>query len=80
MRDTTIVFAQRETLSLLAEEGHRFSGTRSGIKGRLYAAWLVFSGQADALMWDGEYFIGDPYGEQVKPWPSRQLNAGSQRR
>lgn len=72
MRETMIVFAHRETLSLLAEEGHRFSGTRRGFWPRLYAAWLVFSGQADALMWEGEYFWGDPHGEQVKWWPSRQ--------
>ena len=50
MRPTMIVHAHPVKLRLLAEHG-RFGGTRSGILKRLYAAWLVFSGRADALYW-----------------------------
>jgi hypothetical protein len=51
MRPTMIVYAHPETLRLAAEYG-RFSGTRSRIIERLYAAWLVFTGRADALSWE----------------------------
>lgn len=51
MRATMLVFANPRTLRLLASNG-RFSGTRPYLFGRLYAAWLVFSGRADALCWD----------------------------
>jgi len=51
MRGTQIIFAHQDTFALLAERPRRFTATRHGIWGRLYAAWLVFSGQADALMW-----------------------------
>lgn len=32
----------------------RFTGTRRSIPQRLYAAWLVFIGRADALVWLGD--------------------------
>lgn len=32
----------------------RPTGTRRSIIGRLYAAWLVFVGRADALVWLGQ--------------------------
>lgn len=51
MRGTMIVYAHPETLQLAAEHG-RFSETRTGFFERLYAAWLVFTGRADALSWD----------------------------
>lgn len=51
MRGTMIVYAHPDTLRLVAEHG-RFSPTRRGFFERLYAAWLVFTGRADALSWD----------------------------
>jgi hypothetical protein len=53
MRATSIIYAHPETLRILAE-GYplRFSGTRASLRQRLYAAWLVFSGKADAITWD----------------------------
>lgn len=33
----------------------RFYGHRTGLFERLQAAWLVFSGRADALMWPEDY-------------------------
>jgi hypothetical protein len=52
MRPTLIVWAHPETLRILSEEYPlRFSGTRHSLRDRLYAAWLVFTGRADALCW-----------------------------
>lgn len=50
MRGTMIVYAHPEKFRILADNG-RFSPTRTGLFERLYAAWLVFSGRADALYW-----------------------------
>jgi hypothetical protein len=47
-----IIYAHPHTFGLLAERPERFSGTRSGFCRRLFAAWLVFSGKADALSWE----------------------------
>lgn len=55
MRPTLIVYAHPQTLRILSDENRRFSGTRRRFGERLYAAWLVFTGRADALMWQGEY-------------------------
>jgi hypothetical protein len=55
MRPTHIVYAHPHTLRVLSEDNQRFAGTRRSFKDRLYAAWLVFTGRADALMWQGEY-------------------------
>jgi hypothetical protein len=52
MRGTTIIYAHPQTLAILSEEYPlRFSATRHGFWARVYAAWLVFSGQADAITW-----------------------------
>ena len=59
MRPTTIIYAHPETLRILSEENRRFSGTRRTFLERVYASWLVFTGRADALMWQGE--TGWPY-------------------
>ncbi len=61
MRPTMILFAHQTKFAILAERPKRFAGTRSGLIERLYAAWLVFSGRADALMWNGE----EPYGDSA---------------
>lgn len=58
MRPTLIVYAHPETLRILSEVNHRFSGRRQSFRDRFYAAWLVFTGRADALMWDGEHSFG----------------------
>jgi len=55
MRPTMIIYAHPDTLRILSEENRRFSGTRRTLRDRLYAAWLVFTGRADALMWQGEH-------------------------
>ncbi len=34
----------------------RFSGTRTGPFERAYAAWLVFTGRADAMVWMEDYY------------------------
>lgn len=52
MRGTLIVYAHHKTFELLASERRRFYGHRTRFFDRLYAAWLVFSGRADALCWD----------------------------
>lgn len=52
MRPTTIVHAHPETFRLLSDDPTRFAGTRSGFLARAYAAWLVFTGRADALSWE----------------------------
>lgn len=52
MRPTMIVHAHPITFESLAREPKRFSGTRKGFCARLHAAWLVFSGRADALSWE----------------------------
>ncbi|WP_315768437.1 MULTISPECIES: hypothetical protein [unclassified Bradyrhizobium] len=52
MRPTLIVYAHPDTLQILAETGKRFAGGRRSFRDRLHAAWLVFTGRADALMWD----------------------------
>jgi hypothetical protein len=54
MRGTMIVYAHPEKLRLLAEHG-RFAATRTGLFSRLYAAWLVFSGRADAIYWPASW-------------------------
>jgi hypothetical protein len=51
MRGTLIVYANPNTFQLLAEDCRRFYGHRTGLLDRLQAAWLVFSGKADALSW-----------------------------
>lgn len=51
MRGTMILYAHPDTLRLAAESG-RFSPTRTSFFQRLFAAWLVFTGRADALSWD----------------------------
>ncbi len=58
MRATHIVYAHPQTLRLLSVGNRRFSGTRDSLRQRLYAAWLVFTGRADALMWQGEVGYG----------------------
>ena len=50
MRGTLIVHAHPRALQALAEHG-RFSGWRRSFVSRFYAAWLVFTGKADALSW-----------------------------
>lgn len=56
MRGTQIIYAHPKTFAILAETPKRFSATRHGFWERMYAAWLVFSGKADALMWQrGEH-------------------------
>lgn len=52
MRATTIVYAHPEVFRILAEDTRRFSGSRTGFWDRLFAAWLVFVGRADALSWE----------------------------
>ena len=52
MRPTLIIYAHPQTFSLLARDCYRFAGTRRSIFARLYAAYLVFVGRADALSWD----------------------------
>jgi hypothetical protein len=52
MRSTMILHAHPDKFIFLSKEMQRFSGTRSGFLDRLYAAWLVFSGRADALSWE----------------------------
>lgn len=52
MRPTMILYAHPDTFRIMAEEMERFSGTRRGFRERLFAAWLVFSGRADALSWE----------------------------
>ena len=52
MRGTLIVYAHPETFLILAEDTKRFYGHRENFRDRLYAAWLVFTGRADALCWD----------------------------
>lgn len=54
MRGTMIVYAHPEKLRLLSENG-RFAATRTGPLERLYAAWLVFTGRADALYWPSSW-------------------------
>ena len=51
MRPTMILYAHPQSLRILADDMVRFSGTRTAIHERLYAAWLVFIGEADALCW-----------------------------
>ncbi len=52
MRPTLIVYAHPDTLRILSETGQRFAGRRSSFRDRFHAAWLVFTGRADALSWD----------------------------
>lgn len=52
MRGTMILYAYPEVFELLAEDCRRFGATRTGFFQRLFAAWLVFCGRADALSWD----------------------------
>lgn len=61
MRPTQIIYAHPDIIALMGANtvtlpnGHevprRFSGTRTNIRQRLEAAWLVFTGRADALVW-----------------------------
>lgn len=61
MRGTTIHYASPEWVELLRNNQivlsngrwvpSRMYGHRQRFFERLYAAWLVFSGQADALVW-----------------------------
>ena len=52
MRGTLIIYAHPHTFGLLSEDCHRFYGHRKSFSCRLYAAWLVFTGKADALSWE----------------------------
>lgn len=52
MRPTTIIYAHPETFRILAEDTRRFSGSRRSLPDRMFAAWLVFTGRADALSWE----------------------------
>lgn len=52
MRGTLIVYACPDTLRLMARHQKRFYGHRVTLPDRLYAAWLVFTGRADALSWE----------------------------
>jgi len=52
MRPTMILYAHPETFRMLSERPRRFSGTRTGFWERAFAAWLVFTGRADALSWE----------------------------
>jgi hypothetical protein len=52
LKPTLIVYAHPATLRILADEMVRFSGRRTSVRDRLYAAWKVFSGKADALSWE----------------------------
>lgn len=45
-----VLYANPTKLRLIAERG-RFDGTRTSFLRRLEAAWLVFTGRADALLW-----------------------------
>lgn len=51
MRGTTIVYAKPGKLMLMEKYG-RFGATRQNWFSRAVAAWLVFTGRADALCWD----------------------------
>jgi hypothetical protein len=53
MRATLIVHAHPATFALLAKHG-RFAGVRQTLGQRLFAAFLVFTGRADALLWERE--------------------------
>lgn len=52
MRGTLIVYANSDTFRLLSEDCRRFYGHRQNLRDRLQAAWLVFTGRADALSWE----------------------------
>jgi hypothetical protein len=52
MRPTLIIYAHPDTLALMAENKTRFAGRRHKFAERFYAAWLVFTGRADAISWD----------------------------
>ncbi len=52
MRGTLIVYANPDTFRLMASHQKRFYGHRVSFRDRLYAAWLVFTGRADALSWE----------------------------
>lgn len=52
MRPTLIVYAHPDTFRAMGEAMTRFAGTRRRFCDRLYAAWLVFTGRADALYWE----------------------------
>lgn len=64
MRATTIHYGHRKFFEMALEsdaglpDGRwvpaRCSGTRTSFFGRLQAAWLVFIGRADALVWIGQ--------------------------
>lgn len=58
MRGTLIVYAHPDTFELMTREPKRFHGHRTGFWERLYAAWLVFTGRADALAWDDDHAYG----------------------
>ncbi|WP_315782325.1 hypothetical protein [Bradyrhizobium sp. SZCCHNPS1003] len=52
MRPTLIVYAHPDTLRILSETGQRFAGRRRSFIERFQAAWMVFTGRADAITWD----------------------------
>lgn len=52
MKPTMILYAHPETFRILSEDCKRFSGSRHTFFARLYAAWKVFTGAADALSWE----------------------------
>lgn len=64
MRATTIHYGHREFFQMALQNDagladgrwvpSRCCGTRSSIIERLQAAWLVFTGRADALVWIGQ--------------------------
>jgi hypothetical protein len=52
MRPTMIVHAHPETFRFLSKDCQRLTGTCSTLPKRFYAAWLVYTGRADALSWE----------------------------
>lgn len=67
MRPTLIVYAHPETFRILSEGCGRFDGTRRSFRDRLYAAWLVFTGRADALMWPEDNALTVPSTPRATP-------------
>lgn len=69
MRGTVIHYVSDEFADLLKthrthmpdgrEVPARFYGHRKGFFERLYPAWLVFTGRADALVWMQDYYSVD---------------------
>ncbi|WP_155253455.1 hypothetical protein [Bradyrhizobium japonicum] len=66
MRGTTVHYASPEWVNLLQNNQRglpdgrwvpaRYYGNRTSLFERLGAAWLVFTGKADALVWMEDYY------------------------